>query len=83
VDCKEVLDQLSDYVDDEVRAELCRQIDEHLARCGNCKIHVDTVRKMILLYHIEANVETPVVVTQRLQRAMDNVYASPPEPPAD
>ena len=55
MDCTEVLEQLSDYLDAEARAELCRQIDAHLARCSRCQVHVDTVRKTILLYHNEAN----------------------------
>jgi RNA polymerase sigma-70 factor, ECF subfamily len=74
VDCKEVLEQLSEYVDAESRAELCRQIEEHLARCSRCKIHVDTVRKTILLYHIDGPAETPVRVSAALESALAREY---------
>jgi predicted anti-sigma-YlaC factor YlaD len=74
VDCKEVLEQLSEYVDAEARAELCRQIEEHLAHCSRCKIHVDTVRKTILLYHIDGPAETPVRVSAALESALAREY---------
>jgi len=74
VDCTEVLEQLSDYLDAEARAELCRQIDAHLARCSRCQVHVDTVRKTILLYHIDGPSETPVRVSADLQAALAREY---------
>jgi anti-sigma factor RsiW len=74
VKCKEVLDQLSEYVDDEARADLCREIEEHLARCGGCKVVVDTVRKTILLYHNDGTAEIPVRVSAALERALAREY---------
>lgn len=72
--CKEVLDQLSDFVDEDARAELCRAIEEHLARCGGCKVVVDTVKKTILLYHSDGPGETPVRVSAALQSALAREY---------
>ena len=46
VHCDEVLNQLSEYVDEEARAELCRAIEAHLARCRGCKIEVDIQEAM-------------------------------------
>lgn len=84
MNCKEVLEQLSDYVDDEARAELCRAIEEHLARCGNCKIYVDTVKKTILLYHNDGPAEAPVRVSAALESALAREYRlSDAEPPTD
>jgi anti-sigma factor RsiW len=74
VKCNEVLEQLSDYVDAETRAELCRAIEEHLARCSRCKIHVDTVRKTILLYHNDGPAQTPVRVSAALESALAREY---------
>lgn len=84
VNCKEFLDQLSDYVDAEARDELCRAIDEHLARCSGCKLVVDTVRKTIMLYHNDGPAETPVRVSAALQSALASEYrCSRSESPAD
>jgi predicted anti-sigma-YlaC factor YlaD len=74
VNCKEVLDQLSDFLDDEARAEMCRQIEEHLNRCGGCKVVVDTVKKTIMLYQGDGPAETPVRVSAALQSALAFEY---------
>ena len=74
VKCKEVLDQLSEYVDAEAREELCRAIEEHLARCHGCRIEVDTVRKTILLYHDDGPAEMPFRVSAALENALSREY---------
>jgi RNA polymerase sigma-70 factor, ECF subfamily len=75
VECKEVLEQISDYVDAETRAELCRQIEEHLARCSRCKVHVDTLKKTIMIVHIpNGPSEAPVRVSAMLAKTLDAEY---------
>ncbi len=48
--CQELKAQLSDYIDGELDAEVCTELERHLAGCDNCRIVVDTLRKTILLY---------------------------------
>ena len=74
VNCKEVLDQLSDFVDEEAREELCRAINEHLARCHGCKVEVDTIQKTILLYSSDGPNEVPVRVSAALESALAREY---------
>jgi predicted anti-sigma-YlaC factor YlaD len=74
VKCSEVLEQLSDFLDADAREELCRAIEQHLARCGRCRVHVDTVRKTILLYHIDGPAEVPVRVSAALESALAREY---------
>jgi len=74
VHCDEVLNQLSEYVDEEARAELCRAIEAHLARCRGCKIEVDTVRKTIMIYRIDGPSEAPVHVSAALESALAREY---------
>jgi anti-sigma factor (TIGR02949 family) len=45
--CKSLLGFLSDYVDGELGAELCRQIEKHISECEDCRIVVDTTRKTV------------------------------------
>jgi anti-sigma factor (TIGR02949 family) len=49
--CKSLLGALSDYVDGELEAELCREFEKHIAECENCRIVVDTTRRTIDLVH--------------------------------
>jgi anti-sigma factor (TIGR02949 family) len=65
--CEGLLGSLSDYVDGELGAELCRQIEKHIAECDNCRIVVDTTRKTIELIHDHSQEDkTPGEVRSRL-----------------
>ncbi len=48
--CKDLLGSLSEYVDGALQAELCAEIERHLAECDNCRIVVNTLRKTVELY---------------------------------
>jgi anti-sigma factor RsiW len=68
--CEEILDHISDYVDGELEAALCTELEAHLAGCRNCRVMVDTVRKTITLYHAQASIELPSGVEERLYRVL-------------
>jgi predicted anti-sigma-YlaC factor YlaD len=74
VNCNEVLEQLSDYLDEDARAELCRAIEEHLHQCHNCQVIVDGVKKTIMLYQADRAVEVPVHIGTKLSAAMAREY---------
>ena len=50
MDCEHLKSMLPDYLDDEATAELCREIEAHMARCGPCEIEIDEIRQTILIY---------------------------------
>ena len=69
--CRELLDQISVYVDGELESALCNELEAHLADCPNCRIMVDTVRKTITLYHRQATTQLPSDVEERLFRVLN------------
>jgi len=69
-DCQELLGQLSDYVDGELEATLCAELETHLAGCPNCRIMVDTLRKTITLYQTHAASDLPPDVEKRLYKVL-------------
>lgn len=69
--CHELLGQLSDYIDGELEATLCAELETHLAECPNCRVMVDTVRKTITLYQSQAPTELPVEVQERLYKVLE------------
>ena len=69
--CRELLDQISVYVDGELESALCNELEAHLADCPNCRIIVDTVRKTITLYHRQATTQLPSDVEERLFRVLN------------
>jgi hypothetical protein len=74
ITCDEVLDNLRDYLDDRERAELCREIEEHLKHCHDCQVEVDTILKTIKLYQSDRVTEVPLKVGQNLRAAMFDMY---------
>lgn len=66
--CRELLGQLNEYVDGDLAAELCRDLEQHMAGCANCRVVLDTLGKTLFLYRSldEAPVELPPGVEARL-----------------
>ncbi len=69
--CRELLDYVSDYIDGELEASVCAEVEAHLASCPNCRIMVDTVRKTITLYHSQASAGLPSDVQDRLYKVLN------------
>ncbi|MCB9418653.1 MAG: zf-HC2 domain-containing protein [Ardenticatenaceae bacterium] len=69
--CQHLLDDLSDFLDGEASAEVCAEIERHLAGCENCRVMVDTLRKTIVLYHELPQPEVPEDARRRLYQALD------------
>jgi anti-sigma factor RsiW len=70
--CQELLGSLSDYLDGELDARLCAELESHLSTCPDCRIVMDTLRKTILLVR-EAAPGTegmPAPVRERLYRTL-------------
>lgn len=74
MNCNEVLEQLSDFLDEDQRADLCRKIEEHLSQCRDCRFQVDTVKKTITLYQAGQPSELPVTVSRSLQAVLAREY---------
>jgi len=64
--CESLLGSLSDYVDGTAQEEFCRELESHLAKCEDCRVVVDTLKKTVYLYHSNADVDLPVEVRERL-----------------
>ena len=74
MDCHELIEQLSEFLDPEARAQLCREIEDHLSRCRDCSLYVDSVRKTIVIAQSVSPDQTPVWVSDRLQQALASAY---------
>ena len=73
-DCDAVLEQLSDFIDADAREELCQAIAEHMSRCRDCRVMVDTVKKVIVLYQNGTSTEMPMRATAQLTAALAREY---------
>ncbi len=75
LDCRQVLAELSNYIDDEVTLELRHAIEEHLAHCRRCWVVFDTTRKTLIIVSDALPPATPLAVSERLHARLRQVFA--------
>jgi len=67
LECKDLLGNLSNYIDGELDDSMCQELKRHMAGCENCRIVYDTMTRTILLYQVEAKeMEIPNDIRGRL-----------------
>jgi hypothetical protein len=49
MNCRGVLDALADYLEGDAGSTVCKKIEEHLRGCERCRMHIDTMRKIVTL----------------------------------
>lgn len=69
--CQSLLGSLSEYLDGELPAELCKEIEKHLEGCENCRVVLNTTRRTIEIVKVEADEEMPDEVRNRLFRRLN------------
>ncbi len=78
--CRRYLGDLSEYVDGTLSDELCRELEEHMETCENCRVVVDTLAKTVTLYHQLPQPDMPSGAKERLLMVLDlKPYAAQPE----
>lgn len=75
MDCKEVLANLSSYVDGEVSVELRIALEEHIAKCRRCRVVVDTTGKALKIVLDVEPFEVPLAVSARLYARLEKLLA--------
>jgi anti-sigma factor (TIGR02949 family) len=69
--CKEFLQELTDFMDATVDAELRRKLEAHINECPNCFVILDTTQKTIKVYKGMQAQEIPPEVQARLMKALE------------
>lgn len=71
--CDSLLRSLSDYIDGELDEAMCREIQQHLETCDNCRAVLNTTRRTIDLVHLppDASIGLPDEVRSRLFKRLD------------
>lgn len=69
--CRQMLGDLSAYLDGEASEELCAEIEQHMASCEDCRIVVDTLSKTLLLYRDLPEPTLSAGARERLFRSLD------------
>jgi len=64
--CKDLLEELGDYLDDDVSAALRRELEEHLADCRPCKVVADSAMQTVKIVTECRSFELPPKFTARI-----------------
>ena len=74
--CKEFLQELSDYLDENVDAEVKARLEQHIALCPNCWVVCDTTKRTIKIYKGMEPYNIPGDVESRLMVALEKKMAA-------
>ena len=74
--CKEFLEELSDYLDENLDIELRAKLEQHIAECPNCWVIADTTKKTIQIYRGMDPYPVPADVQSRLMTALEKKIAA-------
>jgi anti-sigma factor RsiW len=74
--CKDFLHELSDYLDENLDAEVRAKLEKHITECPNCWVIADTTRKTIRIYKGMEPYAIPPEVESRLMKALERKMAA-------
>jgi anti-sigma factor (TIGR02949 family) len=80
--CQELLGSLSAYIDGDLNPELCRELEQHLAGCNDCRVVLNTTKRTIDLVHTPLEKpDLPEDVRERLFKRLnlDNYLTPKPK----
>jgi hypothetical protein len=73
--CKQVLEELGNYIDDEVGRDLREAIEEHLRHCYRCSVILDSTRKTLRIVGSAEPFEIPLGASARLYARVQKLFA--------
>lgn len=65
-ECRKHIQDIADYIDGELDAKLCSELEDHLKDCGNCRLMVDTLKKTVILCKDGQKEELPESIKAKL-----------------
>ncbi len=68
--CKTIISELADYLDEALDPILRASIEEHLGKCKDCRIVVDTCKQTIEIFCNSEPAQLPQTTRLRLHEAL-------------
>ncbi len=70
MNCQNVIQELSSFIDGELDASSRLELESHLKDCGECQLVVDQTKKTVRLFCDSEPIELPGEVRNRLHEAL-------------
>ena len=74
MNCKEIIDKMSEYIDGETDLELCTLIRSHIESCPSCRIFFQSFEKNIQICKELLKVDVPEETRVRLRQRLKDEY---------
>lgn len=74
--CREFLQELNDYLDENVDQEIRHKLEAHITQCPNCFVICDTTKKTLQVYKGMQPQSIPSDVQARLMAALEKKMAA-------
>jgi predicted anti-sigma-YlaC factor YlaD len=75
MDCKEVLANMSCYMDGDGSPELRKALEVHVACCRRCQVVFDTTGQMLKIITDTEPFEVPLAVSARLYNRLEEILS--------
>ncbi len=72
--CEELLQYLSDYIDNDLDETLTAAAQDHLATCPNCRVVLDTTMQSIFLVHTYGTRTIPAARRENLWSQIETAF---------
>lgn len=72
--CEQLVQYLSDYIDQNLDEELVAEAQEHLATCHNCRVVLNTTQQTIFLFREQGKRTIPAQRRQRLFNQLQEAF---------
>ncbi|HWG58810.1 MAG TPA: zf-HC2 domain-containing protein [Candidatus Acidoferrales bacterium] len=71
MNCKTIVTELTNYLDDALDPMLRQALEQHLGKCKDCRLVVDTTKQTIQIYCNSEPAPLPTDTRQRLHAALE------------
>ena len=78
--CKNVWEHISEYLDQQLTAEVRAEIEKHLENCEVCSAILDSTRNVLVLTADNRTFELPVGYSKRLHDRLKKAIHQKPDP---
>jgi predicted anti-sigma-YlaC factor YlaD len=79
ITCEDLLQYLSDYIDNDLEEELTAAAKNHLASCDNCRVVLDSTQQTIFLFREQGKRTIPAERRQRLFSQLQTAFLTKEE----
>ncbi|MCC6712839.1 MAG: zf-HC2 domain-containing protein [Candidatus Dadabacteria bacterium] len=75
--CRDVVENIMDYIDNELDLKTLRELEKHMGECPECKTFVDTYRRML---DLSGKMKEQTFVTPEVRERLKNLLKSRMKP---